>query len=43
MTQTVSDFVIQRLHQWDVRHIFGYCFWKRSRLETNEVNHGRFP
>lgn len=24
MSQTVSDFIVQRLHQWDVRHIFGY-------------------
>ncbi|MCA1409793.1 thiamine pyrophosphate-requiring protein [Bradyrhizobium sp. NBAIM20] len=24
MSQTVSDFIIQRLHQWGVRHIFGY-------------------
>lgn len=24
MTQTVSDFIVQRLHQWGVRHIFGY-------------------
>ena len=23
-SQTVSDFLVQRLHQWDVRHIFGY-------------------
>ncbi|MBR0774631.1 thiamine pyrophosphate-requiring protein [Bradyrhizobium diazoefficiens] len=24
MAQTVSDFIVQRLHQWGVRHIFGY-------------------
>jgi pyruvate dehydrogenase (quinone) len=24
MSQTVSDFVIERLHEWGVRHIFGY-------------------
>jgi pyruvate dehydrogenase (quinone) len=24
MPQTVSDFIVQRLHQWGVRHIFGY-------------------
>ena len=24
MSQTVGDFLIQRLHQWGVRHIFGY-------------------
>ncbi|SCB10913.1 pyruvate dehydrogenase (quinone) [Bradyrhizobium yuanmingense] len=24
MSQTVSDFIIQRLHLWGVRHIFGY-------------------
>ncbi|MCC8936259.1 thiamine pyrophosphate-requiring protein [Bradyrhizobium sp. Arg68] len=24
MSQTVSDFVVHRLHDWDVRHIFGY-------------------
>jgi pyruvate dehydrogenase (quinone) len=24
MSQTVGDFVIQRLHQWGVRHMFGY-------------------
>jgi pyruvate dehydrogenase (quinone) len=24
MVQTVSDFIVQRLHQWGVRHIFGY-------------------
>src|SRR3569623_587126 len=24
MSQTVSDFIVRRLHQWDVRHIFGY-------------------
>ncbi|WP_409189878.1 hypothetical protein [Bradyrhizobium sp. RDM4] len=24
MSQTVSDFVVQRLHQGGVRHIFGY-------------------
>jgi pyruvate dehydrogenase (quinone) len=24
MSETVSDFIIQRLHQWGVRHIFGY-------------------
>lgn len=24
MTQTVSDFIVRRLHQWGVRHIFGY-------------------
>ena len=24
MSQTVGDFLVQRLHQWDVRHIFGY-------------------
>lgn len=24
MSQNVSDFIVQRLHQWDVRHIFGY-------------------
>lgn len=24
MPQTTSDFVVQRLHQWGVRHIFGY-------------------
>jgi pyruvate dehydrogenase (quinone) len=24
MSQTVGDFVIQRLHQWGVRHLFGY-------------------
>jgi pyruvate dehydrogenase (quinone) len=24
MSQTVGDFVVQRLHQWGVRHIFGY-------------------
>src|SRR5437764_12824584 len=24
MSQTVGDFLLQRLHRWDVRHIFGY-------------------
>lgn len=24
MSQTVSDFIVQRLHQWGVHHIFGY-------------------
>ncbi|MBR0849032.1 thiamine pyrophosphate-requiring protein [Bradyrhizobium diazoefficiens] len=24
MAQTVSDFIVQRLHEWGVRHIFGY-------------------
>lgn len=24
MAQTVSDFIVQRLHQWGVRHLFGY-------------------
>ncbi|MBW7974734.1 thiamine pyrophosphate-requiring protein [Bradyrhizobium sp. BR 10289] len=24
MSQTVSDFIVERLHQWGVRHIFGY-------------------
>lgn len=24
VSQTVSDFIVQRLHQWGVRHIFGY-------------------
>lgn len=24
VSQTVSEFVVQRLHQWGVRHIFGY-------------------
>ncbi|RXH03073.1 thiamine pyrophosphate-binding protein [Bradyrhizobium zhanjiangense] len=24
MSQTVSDFIVRRLHQWGVRHIFGY-------------------
>ena len=24
MSQSVSDFIVQRLYQWDVRHIFGY-------------------
>lgn len=24
MAQTVSDFIVQRLHQWGVRHMFGY-------------------
>lgn len=24
MSQTVSDFIVQRLHQWGVRHLFGY-------------------
>lgn len=24
MSQTVSDFIVQRLHQWGVRNIFGY-------------------
>lgn len=24
MSQTVSDFIIRRLHQWGVRHMFGY-------------------
>ena len=24
MTKTVSDFMIQRLHQWGVRRIYGY-------------------
>lgn len=24
MSQTVSDFIVQRLHDWGVRHIFGY-------------------
>lgn len=24
MSQTVSDFIVQRLHQWGVRHMFGY-------------------
>jgi hypothetical protein len=23
-SQTVSDFIVQRLHQWGVRHLFGY-------------------
>lgn len=24
MSETVSDVIVQRLHQWGVRHIFGY-------------------
>jgi pyruvate dehydrogenase (quinone) len=24
MSPTVSDFIVQRLHQWGVRHLFGY-------------------
>jgi pyruvate dehydrogenase (quinone) len=24
MSQTVSDFIVERLHQWGVRHLFGY-------------------
>lgn len=24
MSHTVSDFIVERLYQWDVRHIFGY-------------------
>lgn len=24
MSQTASDFIVQRLHQWGVRHMFGY-------------------
>jgi pyruvate dehydrogenase (quinone) len=24
MSQTVGDFIVQRLHQWGVRHVFGY-------------------
>src|SRR5690348_12040967 len=24
LSETVSDFIVQRLHQWGVRHIFGY-------------------
>jgi len=24
MSQTVGDFLVQRLGQWDVRHVFGY-------------------
>ena len=24
MSQTVGDFLVQRLHDWDVSHIFGY-------------------
>ncbi|MBR0838630.1 thiamine pyrophosphate-requiring protein [Bradyrhizobium liaoningense] len=24
MSQTVSDFIVHRLHQWGVRHLFGY-------------------
>ena len=24
MSETVSDFIVERLHQWGVRHIFGY-------------------
>jgi pyruvate dehydrogenase (quinone) len=24
MSQTVGDYVVQRLHQWGVRHVFGY-------------------
>src|SRR3954452_20857740 len=24
MSQTVGDFLVQRLHQWGVRHLFGY-------------------
>lgn len=24
MSQTVSDYIVQRLHQWGVRHLFGY-------------------
>ena len=24
MAETVGDFLVQRLHQWGVRHIFGY-------------------
>ena len=24
MSQTVGDFIVQRLHQWGVRHLFGY-------------------
>jgi hypothetical protein len=23
MPQTVGDYVVQRLHQWEVRHVFG--------------------
>jgi pyruvate dehydrogenase (quinone) len=24
VSQTVGDFLVQRLHDWGVRHIFGY-------------------
>ena len=24
MSQTVGDFLVQRLQQWGVRHVFGY-------------------
>ena len=24
MTQTVGDFIVARLHEWDVRRMFGY-------------------
>lgn len=24
MSQTVGDFLVQRLHDWGVRHLFGY-------------------
>src|SRR6266496_2421814 len=24
MSQTVGDFIVQRLHEWGVQHIFGY-------------------
>lgn len=41
MTQTVSDFIVQRLHQWGVRQIFGYpgdgingVFGAMNRAET---------
>lgn len=41
MTQTVSDFIVRRLHQWGVRQIFGYpgdgingVFGAMNRAET---------
>ncbi len=43
MSLTVSDFIVQRLHQWGVRHIFGYpgdgingVFGAMSRAQDKE-------
>jgi hypothetical protein len=34
MSQTVGDFLVQRLHQWGVRHIFGYPVVLEVKTDT---------